>query len=293
MKAQEFIYRIRNIVTGNESLRNYFAFSLLLGLMLLVAGYSNQPLPARENNSFRKGEHLRYRVYYNSVLTGNVTAGEVTFTMFDTTRIINGRNTHHVRVLGKTKGVFNLFYKVDDRYETFIDEEYLIPRFFIRRVDEGGYIKRQNVTFFQERGRANFVDLKNDKRITMDVPSDIQDVLSMIYYARTLDLNNARTGDKFNFNFLIDDTVYTSSLEVLGRETIRTSLGHIRCIKLRPGLITGEVFNDSYAMELFISDDRNRLPILMSTEVIVGRVKMELTHFENLANPFAALTPRK
>jgi hypothetical protein len=262
-------------------------------MIFLIAGFNQPIFTARQNTSFIKGEHLRYRVYYNSMLTGNVTAGEITFTLFDTTRIINGRNTHHVQVLGRTKGVFNLFYKVDDRYETFIDEELLIPRFFIRRVDEGGYIKRQNVTFFQERGRANFVDLKNDKRITMEVPPDIQDVLSMIYYARTLDLNNAKTGDQFSFNFLIDDTVYTSSLEVLGRETIRTSLGHIRCIKLRPGLITGEVFSDNYAMELYISDDRNKLPVLMSTGVIVGRVKMELTHYENLANPFTALTPRK
>ena len=266
---------------------------LLLSVVVLAAGYASYSLPVRVNNTFQKGEYLRYRVYYNSMLTGNITAGELLFSVLDTTRVINGRNTHHVRVIGRTRGVFNLFYKVNDRYETFIDEELLIPRFFIRRVDEGGHIKRQNVTFFHEHRRANFVDLQSNRRVAMEVPSDIQDVLSMIYYARTLDLNSAKTGDRFDFNFLIDDTVYTSSLEVLGREVIRTSLGQIRCVKLRPGLITGDMFSDEYAMELYISDDRNRLPVLMSTGVIVGSVKMELTDYENLVHPFSSLTPRR
>jgi len=259
---------------------------------LLVMSFRAYPMRGTDSRTYQKGEHLRYRVYYNSMLTGNVTAGEVTFHVLDTTRVIHGRNTHHVRVLGNTRGVFNLFYKVNDRYETFIDDENLLPRFFVRRVDEGGHIKRQNVTFFQEHGRASFVDLKRNRRSTMEVPEDVHDVLSMIYYARTLDLNNARTGDRFDFNFLIDDTVYTSSLEVLGREVVRTSMGRVRCIKLKPGLITGDVFSDQHGMELYVSDDRNKVPVLMSTKVVVGTVKMELTHFENLVNPFEALVPR-
>ncbi len=270
-----------------------FMLPLMITALLLFTGSGFNSPPKRINKAFIKGEHLVYRVYYDAILTGKVTAGEVTFSIKEGSRIINNRNTHHIQVLGKTKGAFNLFYKVDDRYETFLDEENLLPRFFIRRVDEGGYIKKQNVTFHQERGRATYQDLKNNRTTIIETPENIHDVLSMIYFARTLDINNAKKGEIFSFNFIIDDTIYTSSMEILGRETIKTSMGRVKCIKIKPRLITGDVFKDSYAMELYISDDRNRVPILMKTGVIVGNVKMELISFQNLANPFSALEPKK
>jgi hypothetical protein len=262
-------------------------------VLIVSAGFAYQALPKRVNTAFIKGENLTYRVYYDAILTGKVTAGELQFIVNEGSRVINGRNTHHVQALGKTKGAFNLFYKVDDRYETYLDEESLLPRFFVRRVDEGGYIIRQNVTFHQEKKKATFQDLKRGRTSIIETPENIHDVLSMIYYARTLDLANAKTGDSYTFNFVIDDTVYASSMEILGRETIRTSMGHVRCIKIKPGLITGNVFKDKYAMELYISDDRNKLPILMKTGVVVGNVKMELVSYSNLANHFDALVPKK
>lgn len=259
-----------------------------------MAGFMAPPsLPKRPNTAYIKGEHLVYRVYYDAILTGKVTAGEVTFSVKEGSRVINGHNTHHIQVLGKTKGAFNLFYKVDDRYETYIDEELLVPRFFIRRVNEGGYVIKQNVTFHQESRKATFQDLKRDRTTVVPTPENIHDVLSMIYYARTLDLTMAKKGDTYAFNFLIDDTVYSSSMEVLGRETLKTSMGKVKCIKIKPRLITGTVFKEDYAMELYVSDDRNKLPILMKTGVIVGNVKMELTSYSNLANTFEALVPKK
>jgi hypothetical protein len=275
-------------MTMKSALIPLFAMTLLIS-----AGFAYQNLPKRTNTAFVKGEHLTYRVYYDAILTGKVTAGEVTFEVKEGSKVINGRNTHHIQVLGKTKGAFNLFYKVDDRYETYLDEELLLPRFFVRRVDEGGYIIRQNVTFHQEKKKATFQDLKRGRTSVIETPEGIHDVLSMIYFARTLDLSNAKNGDTYGFNFIIDDTVYSSSMEILGREIIKTSMGRVRCIKIKPSLITGNVFKDNYAMELYVSDDRNKLPILMKTGVIVGNVKMELTSYTNLANNFDALVPKK
>ncbi|MFO7722117.1 MAG: DUF3108 domain-containing protein [Bacteroidales bacterium] len=293
MKRLTRCYRSDGIPgTANEMIKR--TLIPLLGMALLIsAGFTFRNLPGQKNNAFKKGEKLIYRVYYDAILTGKVTAGEVTFEVKEGSRVINGRNTHHIQVLGKTKGAFNLFYKVDDRYETYLDEELLLPRFFVRRVDEGGYIIRQNVTFHQEKNKATFQDLKRGRTSVIETPDNVHDVLSMIYYARSLDLANAKTGDSYSFNFVIDDTVYSSSMEILGRETIRTSMGHVRCIKIKPQLVTGNVFKDKYAMELYVSDDRNKLPILMKTGVVVGNVKMELTAYSNLTNNFDALVPKK
>ncbi len=275
-------------------LHSRLIYLLIFPLMVLAAGFVAPPsVPKRINTAYVKGEKLVYRVYYDAILTGKVTAGEVSFTVKEGSRVINGRNTHHIQVLGKTKGAFNLFYKVDDRYETYVDEELLIPRFFVRRVDEGGYIIKQNVTFHQESKKATFLDLKRGRTSVVETPENVHDVLSLIYYARTIDIAKSKPGDTYSFNFLIDDTVYSSSMEILGRETLKTSLGKVRCVKIKPRLVTGTVFKEDYAMELYVSDDRNKLPILMKTGVIVGNVKMELTSFGGLANPFDALLPAK
>lgn len=293
MKQFTKIFSPEGFPGAKMTLRRRTALAGILVTLLIAAGFSYHALPKRSNTAFKKGEHLVYRVYYDAILTGKVTAGHVTFSVLDTTRVIHGRNTHHIQVLGKTSGAFRLFYKVDDRYETYLDEELLIPRFFVRRVSEGGYTVRQNVTFHQEQRRATFHDLKSNRTRIIRTPDDIHDVVSMVYYARTLDLSNAKTGDMFHFNFIIDDTIYNSSMEILGRETIRTSMGRVNCIKIKPHLITGNVFDDSNSMDLYVSDDRNKLPILMQTGVIVGNVKMELTSYSNLENPFDALTPRR
>jgi hypothetical protein len=51
-------------------------------------------------------------------------------------------------------------------------------------------------------------------------------------------------------------------------------------------VLKGEVFSEPYPMELWISDDLNRLPILLKSAVIVGSVKMELMSYEGLKNSF-------
>ncbi len=293
MKKAMVYNRMYSLLKGNGLHSGYLSL-LIFPLMVLAAGFIAPPsVPKRANSAYGKGEQLVYRVYYDAILTGKVTAGEVTFHVKEGSRVINGRNTHHIQVLGKTKGAFNLFYKVDDRYETYVDEELLIPRFFVRRVSEGGYTIKQNVTFHQESKKATFQDIKRGRTAVVETPENIHDVLSLIYYARTIDLSRSKPGDTWSFNFLIDDTVYSSSMEILGREILKTSLGKIRCIKIKPRLITGTVFKDDYAMELYVTDDRNKLPILMKTGVIVGNVKMELTSFSGLTNPFDALLPPK
>ena len=74
-----------------------------------------------------------------------MTAGIVTLKIDDENQKFYDRNSYHVLGIGRTKGIFNMFYKVIDRYETYIDEETLAPWKFIRRVDEGDFRINQDV----------------------------------------------------------------------------------------------------------------------------------------------------
>ncbi len=265
------------------------AVIIFFGIVLTAFSLYTLPKGNSNNNAFDRGEKLTYKVYYDAILTGKVIAGEAVFSINNDNKIYDDQETYHIEAVGKTKGAFNLFYKVVDKYESYVAEKDLLPRLFIRRVDEGGYTIKQNVFFEPSTNSASFKDLKNNRTSTLKIPDNTHDLLSVIYYARTLDYSDAKKGDMYSFNFLIDDTVYSSSIEIMGRKTISTSIGNVKCIHMRPRVITGSVFKDEYPMNLYVSDDENKIPLLMSTGVIVGTVKMELVKYSGLRNSFTAL----
>jgi len=72
----------------------------------------------------------------------------------------------------------------------------------------------------------------------------------------------------------------------MGRETIKTKLGKFNCLKIEPMVATGNVFEDSYPVKLWVTDDGNRIPILIESKLSVGSVRVELTAYGGLSNPF-------
>lgn len=241
------------------------------------------------NDAFQRGEKLTYSVYYQAALTGKVKAGTATLEVKNENKIINNRNTYHVVAYGKTRGAFNWFFKVIDRYETYIDEEAIAPWLFIRRVDEGGYIINQDITFNQSKKTAYFKDNKHSRTSTVVTPAYVQDIISAFYYARTYEFSGASSSTEFPVKFMLDDTVYSTKFIYMGKETVSTSLGDIRCLKFKPQVLTGSTFKDPYPMIIYVSDDKNRVPVLAESEVIVGTVKLELISYTGLKNDFTAM----
>lgn len=229
-----------------------------------------------KNEAFKRGEKLRYRMHY-----GFINAGDAILQVMDENKKIGNRSTYHVVGLGYTSNSFDWFYKVRDRYESYIDEEAMVPWIFIRRVDEGGYKINQNYIFSHYR---NSVDADGKK---FDVPDGVQDMLSAFYYARTMDFSNAKEGDIFEFPCFVDNEVWPMKIKYVGRETIKSDVGRIRCIKFRPVVQAGRVFKKEEDMTAYISDDKNRIPIRAEAKILVGSIKMDLTEYSGLANPLA------
>ena len=96
---------------------------------------------------FQRGESGKYRVYYDSWLTSGISAGIGIISIKEDERQFNGRNTLHLEVIGKSTGLFSWFFKVNDRFEAYVDEETLAPYHFIRRTEEGSYKYEDDVDF--------------------------------------------------------------------------------------------------------------------------------------------------
>ncbi|MBE0639536.1 MAG: DUF3108 domain-containing protein [Bacteroidales bacterium] len=232
-----------------------------------------------ENNAWEIGETLHYRVYYESLLTGQINAGTAEIEIKKSNKKFDGREVVHIVGIGKSNRTFDFFFKVRDRFESFVDKESLAPHHFIRRTKEGGYVRDDDVDFDHAKGIAK--SRKKSKTITPYV----QDILSATYYARTLNADTLKVGDNISVNYYLDDSLYISVIQFQGREIVETSLGVFRCLAFKPMVATGEVFSNPYPMTLWITDDENKIPVLAESAVIVGSVKMELTEYSNLKNP--------
>jgi hypothetical protein len=244
-------------------MKRYFGIALIITIGL-IQSVAAQNLRKVNNDAFKKGEKLEFRVFYDARFTGKVTAGYATLEVKNEVKSMQNRPVFHIVGEGKSRSAFNWFFKVQDRMESFIDEEALIPYLFIRRTKEGGYTKDDDVKFDHQ---LNYASSRNALK---KIPKNIQDVISAVYYARTIDFGTAKIGQNFSVNFYLDDSVYVSVIQYMGKENISTKAGKFRCMKFKPMVATGKVFSNPYPMTLWVTDDKNHLPILVESEVVIG-----------------------
>jgi len=232
------------------------------------------------NTSFVANELLTFKVFYTlaGVFVG---AGEVKFSTV--LEKLNNKPVYHIVGDGKTYNFYDNFFKVRDKYETYIDTVTMQPLKFIRNVDEGGYKKYENVTFNKTTNTA----ITNDG--VFKVPSCIQDVLSAIYYARNIDFDKYKSGDRIPFDLFLDKEVFNMYIRYLGKETIKTKYGKFRAIKFKPLLIKGTIFEGGEKMTVWVSDDRNHIPLRIESPISVGSIKVDMISNRNLKYQLTSL----
>lgn len=237
----------------------------------------SEKLPSKQNSAFHAGEKLTYRLHY-----GIINAGEAVLEVKPDLLNIKGRDVYHIIGTGYTTGTTDLFFKVRDRYETYLDKDALLPWYFVRRVEEGGYKFKQDYSFNHYTGK---VDIGNNQKF--DIPMDVQDMVSAFYAARNMNLSNAKVGDEMSMVCFMDKELWPMKIKLIGREVIDSDLGPIRCLKFRPIVQKGRVFKKEEDMTVWISDDANHLPVRAQADILVGSIKMDLSGVKNLANSLA------
>ena len=120
------------------------------------------------------------------------------------------------------------------------------------------------------------------------VPPCVQDVLSAIYYARNIDYNKYKPGDKIPFTMFIDDEVNNLFIRYIGRETVKTRYGKFNAIQIKPLLIKGTIFEGGEKMSVWISDDQNHIPLRIESPITVGSVKVDMMGYQNLRYPLTS-----
>lgn len=269
--------RYKNSAFLNITIKNDMKRLLLIFNLLIIASFSH----AQEDSAYQSGEWFQFKMSYS----GWMKAGVATLTLND--EVLNGKPVYHVVGKGWTTGAIKWFFKVEDRYESYFDKETGLPYRFIRDIDEGGHTKNIQIDFDQKNRKAYINNIKHDRQTIENTEQDVQDMVSAFYFLRNnYETDSIEIGDEVGLNMFFDSENFKFKLRYLGSETIRTKFGKVKCLKFRPLVMAGRVFKEKESLTLWVSADKNKIPLRVKADLAVGSLRADLEAFKGLKHQF-------
>lgn len=248
---------------------------ILLTITLLTMSLNAQ------TEAYKAGEWLKFRVHF-----GPFNAVYATLHLKQDT--IDSIPVYHAIGEGHTTGLIRAFFKVDDVYESYFGRYDGKPYKFLRDINEGGYTKDIEIDFDYEKDTALLTDNKNKKKFDIPIHDKIQDIISASYSLRnSYDPARLKEGESINMDMLFDDDgIYKFKLKFIGKEILRTKFGKVECLKFRPLVQEGRIFEEEEGLTLWVSNDFNKIPIRIKADLAVGSLKADLDAYNGLRNQF-------
>ena len=234
------------------------------------------------NNAFGPGERLVFSVEY-----GIVKAGTATLSVTGPEEY-NGLQAFRIVATARSNPAFSSFFRVNDRNEALLDVVQLHTLKFYKHLEEGSYFFEEEVFYDQEAGFAHYPEETDSTLVTSEIPPHALDVLSAMYYARTLPLE---LGEVYYLDCHADNDNYPLKVTVLGEETIRVPAGEFDCIVVQPELNSSGIFEHRGELYVWMTNDESHMPVLMRSAIVIGEIATLLQEYTpgtvlEVENPF-------
>ncbi len=203
---------------------------------------------------------------------GFIRGGKATLTSTDT--LFNNKSAVHLKVHGRSVGMLDVLYKVDDIYESWVNPENSRPLKSIRNVREGNYRYYNETLFYYDKDSA-----LSQRSGWLSVPNDISDMLSVVHYIRNGLKEKLKEGQPFLLPLWHHDKITNMKIKYVGKKSLRTRFGKINCMVFSPQLEKGRLFQKTNAIKIWISDDVNMVPLLLDIDIKIGALKCELVEY--------------
>lgn len=239
-----------------------------------------------ENTYFKAGEHLSYDLYfkYGIIYTK---AGSSTLTVKNDT--YNGENVYKTALAAKLNGLASKVYSLSDTLSAYLTKD-VVPLAYSKDAHEDGDYNTERATFTYTDGKihARNISRRNGKLrydTTHVVNSCIYDMVSILYYARTINYNSMKKGDKVTVQGLVGRRTKNMDIIYQGIETIKANDDReYYCIKLSIQMNDDAFANKEEAMKVFLSNDSNRIPIRIDSKLKIGSTRVILNKYSGLNN---------
>lgn len=221
------------------------------------------------NTAFASGESLLFIIKYGFI-SGGFASLEVR-----STETVRGRPAYRVVSEARTNDTLDVVFKVRDLNESWMDVDSLCSHKYHQVMNEGRYHREVESRFDHPNGTFTYWKRTRKGEGTQQgpIPAFVHDVLSSLYYLRTQPLS---PGQEIVLSVNSGAETWPLRAKVKGIEKIKVPAGKFECYRVEP-LISGEgLFMQTGNLEVWLTTDERRMPVLMRSKVFVGSFTAEL-----------------
>lgn len=223
-----------------------------------------------EGSSLPEYEKLTFDVMWQFVAVGEAT---LELRGFDE---VDGRKAHHIYSHAKTKPFFDEVFPVRDVNEAWLDKESMSALRFISDISEGGWKKKE--TIYYNQAANTFLLNDNGKMQKGKIPEYVQDVLTALYYVRTI---NLEIGKEYTFDAHTGDLSWPLKVKVIKTEKKKTGAGTFDCIVVEPMIREDAgIFKAQGSILVWLTNDEKKMPVYLKAKIPVGSINASLQKVE-------------
>ncbi len=238
------------------------------------------------NSSFKSGENISYDLYFSyGIINGKAGNGFMKTEMVD----YRGGSAYNIRMQLNTSGIVGSFYSVNDTLVSYVDMD-LRPLLFTKNAHEGKDYSREVQTFtYSENGikvRTNRV-YNGEKRFdkTIDTDQCTYDYLSVLPLIRNLDYSGMKKGDSKQIQFIAGKDIVNMSVNYEGVEKVKANNKKTYdAIQISLTIHDKAFKNQKEAISASLTNDENRIPIIINTHLKIGVIRAVLSDATGLRN---------
>lgn len=235
----------------------------------------------RDNKYIKVGEKFEYEMYFKM---GLISTEAGTLSLEVKNGSYKGNGNLKLQFITNTNGLANKIFAVHDTLVSYVSKN-LVPLAYTKKAHEGGSFTDEELIYNYQEGIADIsINTKRHKdgvfKFEEVVISSgcIYDLVSVIYFARTLDFDNMKEGDTAKLNFISGKKLGTAILEITGSKKVKANNGKkYDCRELLLYFSTEEGEDPSKNkenMKVYITSDDRRIPIQIESKMKkVGSVK--------------------
>ena len=243
---------------------------LLVGLFLYQAEPASCQSSAADDHAsarpFATGERLTYAITFLGMR-----AGTAVMEVQDTTPIEDHPALKLVTT-AKSSSTVTKFYPVDNRVESIVDAESLLPVHLMFTRREGKKKNDFDVTFHRAEGTV--LSIKDGVSETLPIPPGTHDLISCLYYIRSLP--SIQLGSSVMLTLHHDKKNYRVEVRTEGVEKVQGLRGEVEAIRLLVIMPFQGLFLNEGNIRVWLTNDAHRVPLMMKAKIIIGSVVARL-----------------
>lgn len=235
------------------------------------------------NTTYSPGEKLYYNVYYNlgflkiKLADVKLWTDEAFYKQKKVLAIYNTTNTLKE---------YEWIIKVKDYYASYLDPMSMRVERHIQKTLVNNYSTNYEYRFDHQNNKV-YATIENSKTKkytdTLSLQPCLHDLLSAACYPRNINFDRLSKGAKVSLPVLLDTTIRQIYFKYQGIEQINTkNRKNVSCIKFVPLLVETSIFKEGEKMTVWLSNDQNKVPLMMESELRIGKILVQLVKYEGL-----------